>query len=65
MKKLDKTEADIEIVKTNFLHHVNNKQPLLIFDNLESFDDLKNIFKLELIKAPFIIRTRLSISWVI
>ena len=53
-------ETDIEILKTEFLYYVNSQEHFLIFNGLENIDDLKNIFKLEMIKTSFVITTRLN-----
>ena len=59
-KIIDKNETNIERIKLNFLNYINKGNVLLIFDNLESINDLKEIFKLESMKAPFLITTRLK-----
>jgi tetratricopeptide (TPR) repeat protein len=59
-KIIDKNETNIEILKIIFLNFISKENVLVIFDNLESLDDLEQIFKLETIKAPFLITTRLD-----
>jgi energy-coupling factor transporter ATP-binding protein EcfA2 len=59
-KIIDKYETNIERLKINFLNYINKGNVFMIFDNLESIDDLKQIFVLETIKAPFLITTRLK-----
>ena len=58
-RMIDKNETNIEKIKINFLNYINRENVLVIFDNLESFDDLKQTFIIEMIKAPFLITTRL------
>jgi hypothetical protein len=59
-KIIDKTETNIERLKIIFLNYINKGNVLVIFDNLESLDDLKQIFLLETIKATFLITSRLK-----
>jgi tetratricopeptide (TPR) repeat protein len=59
-KIIDKYETNIKRLIINFLNYINKENVLVIFDNLESIDDLKQIFILETIKAPFLITTRLQ-----
>ena len=59
-KLIEKNETNIDKIKINFLNYINKEDVLIIFDNLESLDDLKQTLTIEMIKAPFLITTRLS-----
>ena len=61
MKKIIKEETDLDDLKRSFHTYVNKSQNLLIvFDNLCCLDDVNSIFKLETIKAPILITTRIN-----